>query len=61
MVVPVYSRSKDIVEPMIKPQWYVLCDQMAADAAETVRSWKLKVVPEMHHKTWFSWIDNIRD
>ena len=23
MVVPVCSRSKDIVEPMIKPQWYV--------------------------------------
>ncbi|EFX70461.1 hypothetical protein DAPPUDRAFT_217307 [Daphnia pulex] len=61
MVVPVCSRSKDIVEPMIKPQWYVKCDQMAADAAEAVRSGKLKVVPEMHQKTWFSWMDNIRD
>lgn len=61
MVVPVCSRSKDIVEPMIKPQWYVKCDQMAADAAEAVRCGKLKVVPEMHQKTWFSWMDNIRD
>ena len=34
---------------------------MAADAAEAVRSGKLKVVPEMHQKTWFSWMDNIRD
>lgn len=24
MVVPICSRSKDIVEPMLKPQWYVL-------------------------------------
>ena len=24
MVVPVCSRSKDIVEPLIKPQWYKL-------------------------------------
>lgn len=23
MVVPICSRSKDIVEPMLKPQWYV--------------------------------------
>lgn len=61
MVVPVCSRSKDIVEPMIKPQWYVKCDQMAADAAEAVRCGKLKVVPEMHQKTWFNWMDNIRD
>ncbi|XP_059352638.1 valine--tRNA ligase-like isoform X2 [Daphnia carinata] len=61
MVVPVCSRSKDIVEPMIKPQWYVKCDQMAADAAEAVRSGQLKIVPEMHQKTWFNWMDNIRD
>lgn len=61
MVVPVCSRSKDIVEPMIKPQWYVKCDKMAADAADAVRSGKLKIVPEMHQKTWFSWMDNIRD
>lgn len=37
MVVPVCSRSKDIVEPLIKPQWYVRCDEMAANAGEAVR------------------------
>lgn len=37
MVVPICSRSKDIVEPLIKPQWYVRCDEMAANAAEAVR------------------------
>ena len=58
IVVPVCSRSKDIVELMIKPQWYVKCDQMAAEA---VRSGQLKIVPEMHQKTWFNWMDNIRD
>ena len=34
MVVPVCSRSKDIVEPLIKPQWYVDCKDMAARAVE---------------------------
>ena len=28
------SRSKDIVEPLLKPQWYVKCDEMAAKAVE---------------------------
>ena len=29
-----FSRSKDIVEPLIKPQWYVNCQEMAADAVK---------------------------
>lgn len=34
MVVPVCSRSKDIVEPLIKPQWYVDTREMAKNAME---------------------------
>ena len=37
MVVPVCNRSKDIIEPLIKPQWYVKCGDMAKDAADAVR------------------------
>jgi hypothetical protein len=34
MVVPICSRSKDIVEPLIKPQWYVDTTEMASKAME---------------------------
>ena len=34
MVVPVCSRSKDIVEPLIKPQWWLNCTDMAREATE---------------------------
>ena len=34
MVVPMCSRSKDIIEPLLKPQWYVNCTNMAARAVE---------------------------
>lgn len=37
MVVPICSRSKDIVEPLIKPQWYVRCTEMAQKAVEVRR------------------------
>ncbi|XP_060095119.1 valine--tRNA ligase [Heteronotia binoei] len=61
MVVPICSRSKDVVEPLLKPQWYVRCDTMARGAAEAVRRGDLHIVPDFHLKTWFNWMDNIRD
>ncbi|KAI4890325.1 hypothetical protein NFI96_018351 [Prochilodus magdalenae] len=61
MVVPVCSRSKDVVEPLLKPQWYVDCKDMGKQAADAVRSGELKIIPDHHLKTWFNWMDNIRD
>lgn len=34
MVIPICNRSKDIVEPMLKVQWYVNCQEMAKKAIE---------------------------
>jgi valyl-tRNA synthetase len=55
------SRSGDILEPMITPQWYVNCNNMAKRSADAVRNGDLKIVPEEHENTWFNWLDNIRD
>jgi valyl-tRNA synthetase len=55
------SRSGDILEPMITPQWYLNCDGMAKRATEAVRNGELKLIPAEHEKTWFQWLDNIRD
>lgn len=54
------SRSKDILEPLLKPQWYVDCREMGKQAADVVRSGELKIIPDHHLKTWFNWLDNIR-
>ena len=32
MVVPICSRSKDVVEPLIKPQWFLDTEEMARNA-----------------------------
>jgi len=61
MVVPVCSRSKDIVEPIIKPQWYVKCDDMAAEAMKAVNTGALNIIPESHKKTWSYWMEGMRD
>jgi len=55
------SRSKDIIEPILKPQWWVRCGDMAAQSVEAVRKGELKLIPEMWNDTWFRWLENIRD
>lgn len=61
MVVPICDRSKDIIEPLVKYQWYVDCKDAAARASEVVRSGALKILPKVHEKTWYRWMDTIRD
>lgn len=61
MIVPICSRSKDVVEPLLKPQWYIKCNEMAAKATEAVSSGELKIIPPIHTKTWYHWMEGIRD
>uniref|UniRef100_A0A1I7YCJ4 Valine--tRNA ligase n=1 Tax=Steinernema glaseri TaxID=37863 RepID=A0A1I7YCJ4_9BILA len=61
MIVPVCSRSKDIIEPILKAQWYVKCDQMAQRAMDAVKTGDLTLIPEFHVATWNRWLENIRD
>jgi valyl-tRNA synthetase len=42
------SRSGDIIEPMLTPQWYVNCNNMAKRATDAVRNGDLKIFPEFH-------------
>ncbi|WKY15190.1 hypothetical protein Q1695_000577 [Nippostrongylus brasiliensis] len=61
MVVPVCSRSKDIIEPLLKAQWYVKCDEMARKAIEAVETGELKLIPDYHVATWNRWLQGSRD
>jgi valyl-tRNA synthetase len=54
------SRSGDIIEPMLTPQWYVNCQSMAERSIAAVRNGDLKIVPEFHEQTWYRWLENIR-
>ncbi|VDM70836.1 unnamed protein product [Strongylus vulgaris] len=61
MVVPICSRSKDIIEPLLKAQWYVKCDEMAKRAVAAVESGELKLIPDYHVGTWNRWLQSSRD
>eukprot|EP00878_Enallax_costatus_P001054 GHUV01001189.1.p1 GENE.GHUV01001189.1~~GHUV01001189.1.p1 ORF type:complete len:843 (+),score=324.29 GHUV01001189.1:29-2530(+) len=55
------SRSKDVIEPLLKPQWWVACADMAARSCQAVRSGDLEVIPKEFEAVWFRWLENIRD
>lgn len=49
------SRSNDVVEPLIKPQWYVNCSSMAKeslDAAIDDENRKLEFTPKQYIAEW---------
>lgn len=49
------SRSNDVVEPMIKPQWYVNCNSMAMEALYAVMDddkKKLELIPRQYTAEW---------
>ncbi|KAI9098772.1 tRNA synthetases class I-domain-containing protein [Phlyctochytrium arcticum] len=61
MVIPISSRTGNIVEPLLKPQWWVNCQEMAKDAMEVVRSGEVEIVPQTSEKEWYRWMENIQD
>lgn len=39
------SRSKDVIEPVIKPQWYIRCEEISKPMIEVVKTKQLKITP----------------
>lgn len=60
-MVGTHDRCKTTVEPLVKPQWYVKMAEMARPAKEAVEKGELKLIPERMNKTYYNWLDNIRD
>jgi valyl-tRNA synthetase len=53
-VLPICDRSKDIIEPLLKNQWYVNCKDMAARSVAAVKTEKtLKIIPDFHENVWY--------
>jgi valyl-tRNA synthetase len=61
MVLGKCSRSGDIIEPLLKPQWWVNCADMAKRSTDAVRNGELEILPKSAEKVWFHWLDNIQE
>ena len=58
---PTSQRTGDVIEPMLKPQWWVASKDMATKAADAVRQGVMDIKPPIFKDTWYQWLDNIKD
>lgn len=57
-----YSERGDVpIETVISEQWFAKMDELAKPAMDAVRSGKIKFYPEHWTKTYFHWMENIKD
>ena len=54
-------RCHTTVEPLVSRQWFVKMKPLAEPAIAAVREGRTKFVPERFDKTYFNWMENIRD
>ena len=54
-------RCKTIVEPNLSLQWFVRTKPLAKEAIEAVRDGRTRIIPEVWEKTYFEWMENIKD
>ena len=54
-------RCHTTIETLVSKQWFVSMKELAKPAIEAVRSGEVRFVPERFSKTYFNWMENIRD
>ena len=54
-------RCKEVVEPLISKQWFVKVAPLAAEAIKAVENGNTKIIPDHWTKTYYEWMNNIRD
>ena len=59
--IPRSQRGGEIVEPMISEQWFVKIESLAQAGLDAVKDGRIKIVPERFEKTYFNWLENIKD
>jgi len=54
-------RCRAVVEPMLSKQWFVSVKPLAEAAMTAVNDGRIRIIPAMWEKTFFEWMNNIRD
>ncbi|CAG8956982.1 hypothetical protein HYFRA_00012461 [Hymenoscyphus fraxineus] len=61
MVVPICSRSGDVIEPLLKPQWWMRMEPLAKPAMAVVESGELVIQPDLQKRQYLQWMRNHQD
>ncbi|ALC42892.1 CG5660 [Drosophila busckii] len=61
MKLPICSRSKDIIEQMLMPQWFLQTNSLAEAALSELHSGRLQIIPPNFELEWERWLSDCRD
>ncbi len=54
-------RCSTVVEPRISKQWFVKMQPLAEPAIDVVKKGEIKLIPGRFEKTYYNWMENIKD
>ncbi len=54
-------RCHTVIEPYLSKQWFVAMESLARPAIDAVKEGKVKFFPQSWEKTYYDWLENIRD
>ena len=52
-----HDRCGSVLEPMIKPQWFVAMDQLRKPAIEALKKGDFRFVPQRFDKMYLNWME----
>ncbi|KAI0503344.1 tRNA synthetases class I-domain-containing protein [Xylaria bambusicola] len=61
MTIPLCEKTRDVIEPLMKKQWWVKMADMAAEGLKVVEEGKIKILPESAEKSYKRWLSGIND
>ena len=54
-------RCSTVVEPRVSKQWFVKMQPLAEPAIDVVKKGEIKLIPSRFEKTYYNWMENIKD
>lgn len=54
-------RTKAIIEPYLSKQWFIKMEPFKKKLIDAVKEKRIQIIPEAYEKTYFHWIENLRD
>ncbi|KAH1522668.1 Valine--tRNA ligase, mitochondrial [Aspergillus fumigatus] len=61
MKIPRCAKSNDVIEPILKPQWWMKMQDLAEPAIKAVENGEIVIKPESAEKNYFRWMRSIND
>ena len=60
MTVPRAQRGGEVIEPLISKQWFANMEAMTRLGLASVRSGRIRIIPDRFTKVYYHWLENLR-